>query len=64
MSTKTRAEIVKELKEHHQLVFNALGIPDANFVPKLAWKPQDKDYYCMGFFAMNLAEVLMSIQNM
>lgn len=54
MSTKTRAELVKELKEHHQLVFDTLGIPDATFVPKLAWKPQDKDYYCMGFFANEL----------
>ena len=53
--SKTRTEIVKELREYHQLVFNALGVPDAAYVPKLAWKPQDKDYYCMGFFANELS---------
>jgi len=41
---------VAALREKHQPVFEALGIPNALFYPKLAYRPSDKDDYYMAFF--------------
>lgn len=47
----------KELRLKHQPVFNALGIPDAIFVPKMAYNdPIVAGQLVMGFFESELAE--------
>lgn len=41
---------VATLREKHQPIFDALGIPDAIFHPKLAYRPSDKEEQYMAFF--------------
>ena len=44
----------KELREFHQEVFEKLGIPDAVYVPTLAYKPIGKDSKHIALFPSQL----------
>lgn len=50
-----RSKIAK-LREKHQPVFEALGVPDAVFIPKMAYKPAGKDEKHLGFFPSELGK--------
>jgi hypothetical protein len=50
-----RSKIAK-LREKHQPVFDALGIPEAIFIPKMAYKPVGKDEKHLGFFPSELGK--------
>jgi len=45
---------VSELREYHQPTFDALGIPDAYFYPKLAYRPKGKDELHISLFPSEL----------
>jgi len=51
-----RKEMTSELRKRHQLTFNALGCPDAQYIPKMAYVPKELDEVCMGFFESELDE--------
>lgn len=50
-----RSKIAK-LRERHQPVFEALGVPEAIFIPKMAYKPTGKDEKHLGFFPSELSK--------
>ena len=54
MSVETKPEDKKtriaKMRERHQPLFDALGIPNAEFIPKMAYKPTGKDEKHIGFF--------------
>lgn len=45
---------VAELREYHQETFNALGIPDAYFYPKIAYRPKGKEELHISLFPSEL----------
>jgi hypothetical protein len=45
---------VAELREYHQSTFDALGIPDAYYYPKLAYRPKGKDELHISLFPSEL----------
>jgi len=45
---------VAELREHHQPTFDALGIPDAYFYPKIAYRPKGKEELHISLFPSEL----------
>ena len=45
-----RREKLIKMREYHQPYFDAVGIPDAYFYPKLAYRPVGKDELYCGFF--------------
>ena len=49
-----RKDATVELRKRHQSVFDALGIPEAIYIPKMAYKPQGLDSIHMGFFESEL----------
>lgn len=49
-----RKEATAELRKKHQPVFEALGIPDAIFIPKMAHHVKDLEGIHMGFFESEL----------
>jgi len=51
-----RKEITLELRKKHQETFDELSIPDAAFVPKMAYVPKELDEVCMGFFENELLQ--------
>lgn len=50
-----RSKIAK-LREKHQPVFEAMGVPEAVFIPKMAYKPPGKDEKHLGFFPSELSK--------
>jgi hypothetical protein len=51
----TRAKIA-ELREKHQPIFDAMGITEALYIPKLAYKPPGKEEKCIAFFPSEVAK--------
>lgn len=55
ISTKTEAVSIRDrvanLREKHQPIFEATGMPGALFFPKMAYRPRGKDELYVGFFA-------------
>lgn len=51
-----KREKLKLLREFHRPTFEALGIPDAYFLPKLAYKPAGKTERMIAFFASEVAK--------
>ena len=51
-----RKDITAELRKKHQPTFDALGIPEAPFIPKMAYVPKELDEVCMGFFENELLQ--------
>lgn len=49
-----RKERTNELREKHQPVFDALGVPDAVFIPKMAHYQKGLEGLHMGFFESEL----------
>jgi hypothetical protein len=45
-----KKEKFKKLREFHQATFNEKGVPDAFFIPKMAYKPVGKQEHYVGFF--------------
>jgi hypothetical protein len=58
ISTTQKADNVKdklqELRQYHQGTFDALGIPDALYIPKLIYRPQGKDEMHFSMFVGEL----------
>lgn len=60
-----RARVVK-LREYHQLSLNRLGVPNAVFLPKLAYKPIGKTELYVSFFRSEISgeqDVYMEFTN-
>ena len=53
-TTEQKREKIRKLKEFHQETFNAIGIQDAIFVPKMAYRPIGKSEICISFFASEI----------
>lgn len=51
-----KKERMKLLRKLHESTFEKLGIPDALFIPKLAYKPAGKNELYLAFFASELAK--------
>jgi hypothetical protein len=51
-----KKERMKLLRKLHEPTFEKLGIPDALFIPKLAYKPAGKNELYLAFFASELAK--------
>lgn len=51
-----KRERLRLLREFHRPLFETLGIPDALFIPKLAYKPAGKNEKHLAFFASELAK--------
>jgi hypothetical protein len=49
-----RKDATAELRKKHQPIFDALGIPEAIYIPKMAYKPKGLDSIHMGFFESEL----------
>jgi hypothetical protein len=58
ISTTQKADNVKDklqdLRQYHQPSFDALGIPDALYIPKLIYRPQGKDEMHFSMFVGEL----------
>jgi hypothetical protein len=54
-SSENRFAKVQELKKFHQATFDALGKPDAEFIPKMAYVPKGMQGLHLGFFASELS---------
>jgi len=50
----TSAEKIAALREKHQPAFNAYGLPNALFYPKMAYKPKGKDELYVSFWVSEL----------
>lgn len=46
-----KREKIRKLREFHQKTFDDLGIPNAIFIPKMAYRPIGKSEIHIGFFA-------------
>lgn len=61
MSIKTTAtpeekrERLKKLREHQQPLLNAIGAPDAYYIPKMAYRPIGKSEIYVSFFPSELS---------
>lgn len=53
---KTSRELVAELREKHQEIFNQMGTPNVYFYPKMAYRPQDKDELYISLFPSELSK--------
>lgn len=53
-ATLDRKTITAQLREKHQPYFNYKTIPDAIFIPKMAYKPSGKDELFISFFQSEL----------
>lgn len=53
-TTMTNKEKIEYLRVKHQPVFTALGISDALFFPKMAYKPAGRSEYCISLFENEL----------
>ena len=45
---------IAKLRELHQPIFEAIGMPGAIFIPKMAYRPKDKDELHISFFPSEL----------
>ena len=53
-SVPDKRQIIKELREYHQETLNNLQVPDAIFIPKMAYTPSGKSEVHIGFFASEI----------
>lgn len=51
-----KREKLKKLREYHQPTLNELGIPDAEFIPKMAYRPYGKTEKHIAFFASEISK--------
>jgi len=49
-TTDDKKEKIKKLREYHQPTLDALNVPNAIFIPKMAYKPTGKSEKYVGFF--------------
>lgn len=54
MTPEERKQKVNLLKKEHEPYFNTLEIPDVLFIPKMAYRPSDKDDLHISFFLSEL----------
>lgn len=54
MTPQLRKEKVAKLREEHQPYFDGINIPDAVFIPKMAYRPSGKDELHITFFPSEL----------
>ena len=54
MTTAERKLKVKQLRKEHQPYFDSAGIPNAAFIPKMAYRPKGKDTMHVSFFPSEL----------
>ena len=54
LTTEMRKERIATLREHHQPIFDSLGISDALFFPKMAYYPKEKNEKVISFFPSEL----------
>jgi hypothetical protein len=53
-AAQDRKSITAKLREKHQPYFNLKKVPDAIFIPKMAYKPSGKDELFIAFFQSEL----------
>jgi len=51
-----KREKLRKLREFHQETFNQMDIPNAVFVPKMAYRPYGKTELHIGFFASEISK--------
>lgn len=51
-----KREKLRKLREFHQETLNELGVPNAVFVPKMAYRPYGKTELHIGFFASEISK--------
>jgi hypothetical protein len=51
-----KREKLRKLREFHQETFNQLDVPNAVFVPKMAYRPYGKTELHIGFFASEISK--------
>ncbi|HEY9658683.1 MAG TPA: hypothetical protein V6C65_09545 [Allocoleopsis sp.] len=51
-----KREQLKKLREYHQPTLNYLGVPEAAFVPKMAYRPYGKDEIHIAFFESEISK--------
>lgn len=49
-----KREKLKKLREFHQPLLNEIGVPEAIFIPKMAYRPYGKSDIHIGFFASEI----------
>lgn len=54
LTTEEKKVKIAELKQFHQKKFEVLGVDDPCFIPKMAYKPKDKDDKVISFFPSEL----------
>ncbi len=54
---KTSSEKIADLRAYHQSTFDSLGVSNALFFPKMAYKPRDKNEVYISFFPSELKRV-------
>jgi hypothetical protein len=52
--TKDKRGVLKDLREYHQPLLNEIGVPDAVFIPKMAYRPYGKTDHHIAFFASEI----------
>lgn len=55
-SPEEKREKIKKLREYHQPTFEKMGVPDALYIPKLAYKPPGKIEMHIGFFPSEVSK--------
>lgn len=55
-NTEDKREKLKRLREFHQPVLDAAGVPDAVFIPKMAYRPYGKTELHIGFFESEVSK--------
>jgi len=51
-----KREKLKKLREFHQATFIEAGVPDATFIPKMAYRPYGKTELHIGFFLSEISK--------
>jgi hypothetical protein len=54
LTPQERKELTADLREKHEPIFKALGIPEAKYIPKMAYRPRGLNALHMGFFESEL----------
>lgn len=55
-NSEDKREKLKRLREYHQSTLNSLGVPDAVFIPKMAYRPYGKTELHIGFFESEVSK--------
>lgn len=55
-SSEDKREKLKRLREYHQVTLNNLRVPDAIFIPKMAYRPYGKVELHIGFFESEVSK--------